>query len=214
MSITTRPATSSDADFIAWVMQEASRSHLPKGVWDLAFPGPDEERLAILAKIASSDRVHFAHTSLFRILEVDGERAVAMCGYECGEHGLEQLTLGMAEVLQQLGWTPSQLVALGERTSSFAATGYVNPDGLWIVEWVATVPEFRGRGLVRKLLLEVLEEGRQRAFTLAQIGYLLGNVRAKSAYEGVGFKWLEDHCHPSFEADYGEPGIARMQRDL
>jgi hypothetical protein len=30
----------------------------------------------------------------------------------------------------------------------------------------------------------------------------------------VGFKWVEEHRHPSFEEDYGTPGIARMQRDL
>jgi ribosomal protein S18 acetylase RimI-like enzyme len=214
MSLSIRPANDGDADFIAWVIQEAARSHLPKGLWDMVFPGPDDERLALLAKIATSDRRHFGHCALFRILEEDGRPAAAMCGYEHGEHGFEQLTLAMASVLVEQGWQPAQLVEMGERTKSFSATGYVNPDGLWIIEWVATVPEQRGRGLVRKLMLEVLEEGRQRGFTRAQIGYLLGNVRAKSAYEGVGFQWLEDHCHPTFEADYGAPGLARMQRDL
>jgi ribosomal protein S18 acetylase RimI-like enzyme len=214
MSSRTRPATVADADFVAWAMQESARSHMPKGLWDIVFPGSEEERLAILIKLATTDRQHFAHTKLFRILEEDGEPAVAMCGYEYAEHGFEQLALGMAEALPQLGWTPEQLAAIGERTKSFVATGYLNPDGVWIIEWVATVPEFRGRGLVRKLMLEVLDEGKQRGFNRAQIGYILGNLRAKSAYEGVGFEWLEDHCHPSFEADYGEPGLARMQRDL
>lgn len=214
MSIATRTANAGDAGFIAWVIQEASRSHLSKGVWDVAFPGPDEDRLAILAQIATTDRVHFAHVSLFRILEEDGRPAAAMCGYEHGAHGIGQLHQAMAEVLTARGYGPAEMTALAERTRSFDATGYVNPDGLWIVEWVATVPESRGRGLVRKLMLEVLDEGRQRGFERAQIGYLLGNLRAKSAYEGVGFRWVEDHCHPAFEADYGEPGIARMQRDL
>ena len=91
---------------------------------------------------------------------------------------------------------------------------YPNPDGLWIVEWVATRPEFRGRALIRRLLREILDLGREEGFQKAQIGYLLGNTRAKSAYEGVGFEWVEEHCHPAFEEDYGTPGIARMQRDL
>jgi hypothetical protein len=30
----------------------------------------------------------------------------------------------------------------------------------------------------------------------------------------VGFKWVEEHCHPDFEADYGTPGLARMQLEL
>jgi GNAT superfamily N-acetyltransferase len=214
MAIETRPALAEDASFLAWVMQEAARSHLEKGVWDFIFPGQDEQRLEILAKIATSERIHFCHFSRFRVLEVDGEAASALSGYENSQHGMEKLTPGMAEALSQLGWSPEEMLAAGGRGASFNATGYPNPDGLWIVESVATRPEFRGRSLIRRLLLEILELGREQGFTRAQIGYLLGNVRAKRAYEGVGFKWVEEHCHPSFEADYGTPGIARMQLEL
>ena len=48
----------------------------------------------------------------------------------------------------------------------------------------------------------------------AQIGYLLGNNPARNAYQKVGFKWLEDYQHPDFEAAFGTPGVARMQRPL
>jgi translation initiation factor 4G len=214
LSIETRPGTVADAAFIAWVMQEAARSHLDHGVWDLAFPGEDAQRLDILAKIATTERIHFGHVSRFLILEVDGRPAAGLAGYEYSEHGMESLVQAMTEALEQLGWTEEQMQAAMTRSSSFAATGYPNPDGLWIIEWVATRPEFRGRALIRRLLLEILEKGRQQSFEKAQIGYLLGNVRAKSAYEGVGFKWVDEHCHPDFERDYGEPGIARMQLDL
>ena len=214
MPIETRPATADDAPFLAWVMQEAARSHLEYGIWDFSFPGEDEQRLDILAKITTTERIHFAHFSRFRVLEIDGEPASALAAYENSQYGMEQLTLGMAETFSELGWTPEEMTAAGERGHSFAATGYPNPDGLWIIEWVATRPEFRGRALIHRLLLEVLEQGREEGFERAQIGYLLGNTRAKSAYERVGFKWVEEHCHPDFEADYGTPGIARMQRDL
>lgn len=214
MKITTRPATAGDAPFLAWVIQEAARSHLERGIWDHAFPGEDGPRLEILAAIATTERVHFAHWELFRVLEVDGVPACAMVAYEASEHGMEQLTLGLAEALGGLGWTPEQMLSVSERTASFGATGYPNDAGLWIIEWVATRPEHRGHGLVRVLMLEVLDRGRERGFEKAQIGYLLGNVRAKNAYEGVGFQWVAEHCHPDFERDYGTPGLARMQRDL
>ena len=214
MSIETRPATAEDAEFIAWVIREAARSHLDKGVWDLAFPGEDGQRLEILAKVATTEKVHFLHFSRFRILEVDGEPAAGLSAYENFQHGMKHLTLGLGEALTGLGWTPEEMVAVGERSSSFAATRYPNSDGLWIIEWVATKPEFRGRGLIRRLLLEILDEGREQDFEKAQIGYLLGNFLAKSAYEGVGFQWVAEHCHADFEADYGVPGLARMQRDL
>jgi ribosomal protein S18 acetylase RimI-like enzyme len=214
MPVETRPATADDAPFLAWVMQEAARSHLEKGIWDIAFPGQDEQRLEILAKLVTSQRIHFGHFSRFRVLEVDGEPASALSAYENSQHGKEQLTLGIAEALSQLGWSLEEMLAVGERGASVEATGYPNPDGLWIVEWVATRPEFRGRALIRRLLLEILELGREQGFARAQIGYLLGNVPAKRAYERVGFKWVDEHCHPSFEADYGSPGIARMQLEF
>jgi ribosomal protein S18 acetylase RimI-like enzyme len=214
MRIETRPANAEDAPFLAWVMQEAARSHLEKGFWDLVFPGEDEPRLEILEKITTTERVHFGHFSRFRVLEFDGAPASALSAYENSQYGVKEFTLGMAEALSELGWTREEMMAAGERGASFQATDYPSPDGLWIVEWVATRPEFRGRALIHRLLLEILEQGREEGFERAQIGYLLGNTRAQSAYERAGFKWLEEHRHPDFEADYGTPGIARMQRDL
>jgi len=105
-------------------------------------------------------------------------------------------------------------VALGERIKAFDTTGYPNTDGLWIVEWVATRPRFRGRGLIRRLLDEILQIGRNEGFTRSQIGYMLGNDPAVRAYEKVGFEWVEDHRSLLFEAALGSPGLGRMQTAL
>lgn len=214
MSIETRPATADDAPFLAWVMQEASRSHLPHGIWDLALPGPDEPRLELLATVAVTEQEHFAHYTRFRVLEVDGEPAAGLSAYENSQHGMAMLGAGLFEAAKELGWSQEKLESTIARTASFNATGYPNPDGLWIVEWVATKPEFRGRSLMNRMLVEILDEGREQGFERAQIGHLLGNTAARSAYERVGFVWIEDHCHEDFQRDYGEPGLARMQRDL
>jgi len=214
MSVETRPAKSDDAPFLAWVMQEAARSHLEKGIWDFVFPGDESKRLDLLAEICSSDIEHFAHYSRFRVLEVDGEPASALSAYENARFGAKHLDAPMAQILVSRGWTAEDLGVMAKRAASFEVLGYPNPDGLWIVEWVATKPEFRGRSLVRQLLREILEEGRAQGFERAQIGYLLGNVRAKSAYEGVGFEVVEEYRHADFEKDYGSPGLARMQMQL
>jgi ribosomal protein S18 acetylase RimI-like enzyme len=214
MSIETRPATAEDAPFLAWVIQEAARSHLERGIWDLTLPGPDAPRLELLGTVAVTGQEHFAHYRRFRVLEVDGVRAAALSAYENGAHGMAKLGAGLLEAAQSLGWSQEKLETFIAHTASFSATGYPSPDGLWIVEWVATRPEFRGHSLMNRLLLEILDEGRRLGFERAQIGYLLGNTRAKGAYERVGFEWVEDHCHEDFQRDYGEPGLARMQRDL
>ena len=118
------------------------------------------------------------------------------------------------ETFGKLGWTPKEMLALGERIKAFDTTGYPNADGLWIVEWVATRAEFRGRGLIRRLLDEILQLGRDQAFRRAQIGYMLGNDPAVRAYAKVGFEWVEDHRSRLFEAALGCPGLGRMQMAL
>jgi len=214
MSVETRSATPEDAPFLAWVMQEAARSHLPRGIWDFVLPGDEAARLDVLAELCTSEAEHFAHHSRFRVLTVDGEPASALSAYENARHGAKHLDGPMAVALTRRGWSPDDLIAMGRRVATFELLGYPNPDGIWIVEWVATKPAHRGRSLVRRLLEEVLEEGRAQGFERAQIGFLLGNLRAKSAYEGVGFSVVEEYRHAAFEDQYGSPGLARMQRAL
>ena len=55
MDMTVREGRQGDADFIAWVMQEAGRSHLQKGIWDLALPGPDDKRLGYISQLVKTE---------------------------------------------------------------------------------------------------------------------------------------------------------------
>ncbi len=214
MTVTSRPATPADAPFIAWVMQEAARSHLPIGIWDVAFPGPDAQRLKRLEALATTDSVHFCHWSRFLIAESDGRIAAGLSAYENSIHGGDRLGIGLAEAFKKLGLPDSELLKMRDGTAPFRSIKYVTPDELWIVEWVATKPEFRGKGIINGLLGEILEKGRKAGFIKSQIGYILGNTPAKNAYEKAGFTWVKDYCHPDFEATFGSPGLASMHRDL
>jgi len=214
MTATTRPATPEDARFLAWIMQEAARSHLPLGVWDLAFPGTEPARLDLLAACLLTDPAHFGHWSRFRIAEVDGAPAAALSAYENSAHGESHMGRAMARALTRCGWAGEQLLEMRERIEVFDTTGYPTPDGIWIVEWVATLPEHRGQGLVRELLEAILETGRAAGFERAQIGILIGNDAARHAYERAGFVQIDEHRHPDFERALGTPGLARFQRDL
>ena len=67
MDFSIRPAVVDDAPFLAWVQQEASRSHLPFGFWDLAIPGREEHRLGIIERIARHESKSFSHWSRFLV---------------------------------------------------------------------------------------------------------------------------------------------------
>ncbi len=127
---------------------------------------------------------------------------------------MPELERAEADAARALGWPDQELRDMRDRFA-VALTCYPDtPDERWIVEWVATVPEFRGRGIVNQLLLAVLERGRERGYRKAQIGYLLGNTRAQRSYERVGFQTVYDRRHPDFEAALDCPGIACMHLDL
>jgi ribosomal protein S18 acetylase RimI-like enzyme len=213
MSTTIRPATADDAPFIAWVQQEASRSHLPYGFWDLAFIGPDEWRLPLIERLVTAQARSFCHWSRFLIAEVGGEPAAALSGYD--EPSLTAGALlfeAMQEAFTAVGWTELQAGALNERIVPFLTCIPEAAEEDWVIEWVATKPAHRGKGLVKALLQEVLKIGAERGHAQSQIGVLIGNTAAQRAYESAGFRVVDEKTSPQFEATFGIPGIRRMLR--
>ena len=60
----------------------------------------------------------------------------------------------------------------------------------------------------------ILERGRERGATVADIGVLIGNDPAQRAYEKFGFQVVEDLRDAEFEAAYGSPGARMLRRAL
>lgn len=207
-----RPARREDAPFLAWAMLAASRSHLPRGSWDLLLDGPEEELLGILARLAVGEPPTMCHWSGFRVALVDGQPAAAMAGYDtAGLAGLEPL---LDAALGARGWTAARIAAAAARFAPFETCSIEQPTGVWIVEWVATDPARRRRGLARDLLVCILDEGRRRGHTRAQVGMLLGNDAALRAYLGAGFRVEAERRDEAFAAALGCPGTARLARAL
>lgn len=211
MDIEIRPAVAADAAFLAWVQQEAARSHVPRGFWDLAFPGPNDERLRILRHIITAEARSMCHWSGFLVACVDGRPAAALSGYtEPSVAGGSAYFAAMVEALDAVGWSADQRAAIEPRIAPFLTCLPETADDTWIIEWVATLPEFRGRGLVRTLLHAILARGRERGHARFQVCVLIGNTPAQRAYEGVGFRVADEKCHPDFEHALGCPGLRRL----
>jgi translation initiation factor 4G len=200
------------APFIAWVMLTAFRSHLERGFWDFLRPGTDEEILRYLEALTTTKAAHWVHLPLFIVAEVDGEPAAALSGYFEEEHGGMKLRDGIAEVSEATGLEPDPEGLRRALTILNVAPEHV--PGAWIIEDVATRPEFRRRGLVDALMQEIMERGRRRGATLSDIGVLIGNGSAQKAYEKAGYAVVGEKCHPEFEAVYKTSGIRSLRRTL
>jgi ribosomal protein S18 acetylase RimI-like enzyme len=87
-------------------------------------------------------------------------------------------------------------------------------EGDWLIEHVATLPEYRGRGLVQALIDHALAAGRAAEFAQASISFLIGNAAAERCYAKAGFAFAEEKRDPAFDALTGSPGFRRFTREI
>ncbi|MDZ4278545.1 MAG: GNAT family N-acetyltransferase [Dehalococcoidia bacterium] len=200
--------------FIAWVELAAARSHLERGVWDLYLDGTEDEAVRFLEALASTEARHFAHYTNFLVAEVDGRPGAALTAYFEDELGMPKLIEGIAEANALLGRSEEDNAAGWRRAGSIMLCNVEHVHRAWIVEWVATAPEFRRRGLVDRLMAEILRRGRERGARTADIGVLTGNDPAQRAYEKNGFEVVDEKTHPDFEAAYHCPGVRLLRRSI
>jgi translation initiation factor 4G len=200
--------------FIAWVQLAAARSHLERGLWDLYMDAPEAETLHFIETLAATGAHHFAHYTNFLVAEVGGTPAAALSGYFAEEDGTPAFVAGIAEANAKLGRSDEENEAGWRRAGSITLCALEHVPRAWIVEWVATAPEFRRRGLIDRLLAEILERGRGRGASTADIGVLIGNDPAQRAYEKAGFVVVQEGRHAAFEAAYGCPGLRLLRRAI
>jgi len=214
MDFKIRPARPGDASFLAWVMLTAGRSHLERGIWDIIIGRPESECLTFIEHLTVTAEPHMLHYSIFIVAEVEGRPLAALSGYDPVTLGEETVAPHWPVVMEKMGLKDKDM-ATGQQGVAAYLTCHPNPhQGAWILESVATLPEYRGRGLIGALIGEILEEGRRRGFGLAQVSFQIGNTPAQRAYEKAGFRYLDEKRHPDFEAVFGCPGTVRMLREL
>jgi len=208
-----RKATPTDVPFLSWVVLAASRSHLARGAFYLLVPESEPERRQFLSALLQA-RPSWCHHAVFRIAEVRGEAAAALAAYPVSGGDLSPPEEILPEVARAEGWSEARLsAAFGAMAPFLGCVPREDPEA-WAVEWVATDPDFRRRGLVTGLLDQVLEDGRRHGHRVAQLLILLGNTPAQRAYEKVGFRIVDERRTPEFEAALGCPGLARMEAPL
>jgi ribosomal protein S18 acetylase RimI-like enzyme len=209
-----RPAELGDAPFIAWVELQAARSHLPRGFWDIWLQRPEKECLGFLEQLAQTPTRGWFHYSAFMVAEVDGHLASAMCGYDDKERGGQLSFTASREATRMSGWSDAEFQAIAERITPVLTCISEPAPGAWIIENVATRPEYRRRGLADKLLKTMLDIGRSKGYRVGQISVMIGNTPAQCAYEKAGFKVVDEKRHADFEKVVGEPGMRRMLREI
>jgi translation initiation factor 4G len=210
-----RRATTEGIPFLSWVMFTAARSHLDRCVWETIFDEPEAGVRDRLERVARTVQTHWCHGSKFWIAEVEGKPAAALCGFVPETEGSGPLGEALLDVARNQLSYPEERISEILRRGAISMSGM--PDDLekvWGVENVAVLPEYRGTGLTDRLFERVLEEGRSKGFSRAQILCLIGNDPAQRAWERNGFQLQTERRSEAFEGLFGCPGGMLFAQDL
>lgn len=210
-----RPARNEDSPFLGWVMYTAARSHLAECPLSVIFGESEAGTRKLLERVSQTPAPHWGHVSRFCIAEVDGKPAAAMCGFVPATEGtlvVVEAVLGI--MMRELDYSQERLAGIVERL--VIGTSGMSDDlpDVWGIECVAVLPEFRGKGLIDRLFEHLLEKGREKGFSRAQILCLIGNEPGQRSWERNGFKVLSQKTSPEFDALIGAPGTKLFTQDL
>lgn len=203
-----RRARPEDAQFLAWTILAATRSHRPRSFFDLLLPESEQERLDLIEALVLQEKPSWWHWSLFWIAARGSESAAALSGFD--PVPLVPANAAVPMALQARGIGGERLAAGIARCQPIIACFHEPAPGAWVVESVATRPEARGAGLAHALVDHVLAEGRDAGYASSQLTIMIGNTRAQRVYESRGFRITAEKRDAAFEAEIGSPGLAQM----
>lgn len=212
-SQTIRPARADDASFIARNILASQRGPLPRGWFDIALGWPEPQCLAFVERIAIAQQSSWWHVSQFIIAEAAGKPAASLCALPASGTRAA-VRAAIEEVGGEAGLAPEEVMAIFRRGAYTANCWVQGGEGDWLIEHVATLPEYRGRGLVQALIDHALEAGRAAGFKQASISFLIGNEPAERCYAKAGFSFAEEKRDPVFEEITGAPGFRRFARAI
>lgn len=160
----------------------AAQAHYHDSGYDFSLGGSKADQIRTLALLAGTRARSWFHYSHFSVCEVDGEVVSCAAGFD---KNVTDSQVGAA--LLEAGWTHAMLLSLDRRLQRIYECFPPDPEGSWTIEHVASLPQFRRRGLVRGVVASEIERGRKLGFTKAKLDVFAGNVAARSLYLALGF---------------------------
>ena len=201
-----RAAGEDDATSIGWAILAATRSHMPRGWFDIALGLDEDGCLEFTRTLARAETRSWWHYSNFLIAESQGAPAAALCAFRAGD-GYPLSQAAMNEVTGRLGWGEAEIGAMWARSAYLFTCTIDADDDVWVLENMATRVEHRGCGHASALIDRALDLGRMRGFQDAQLSLFIGNLAARRTYERAGFRLAEEKRSAEFERACGAPGL-------
>lgn len=216
-NICIRAATADDIPFLANNIHEACLQPLGHCMFDDLVDGLGVDGIGLLQGVLRAGASNWGLAEDAHILEEGGVPTASAFGYVPDPEACMPFNLGrLPELAQELGWTPEQAQTFRARFEEMfppeEAQSVMKPQADFIIEFVAVIPEARGRGLIKILLQSILAQARTAGHSSAGIMIINGNDRAAHAYEALGFKPYCAYFEEFFAGvTPGFPGLTRYR---
>lgn len=215
MDIKIRKCVPEDAVFLAKSILFAGRAHVSKGIWEFVLDASERECLLFLEQAVVTTVPHLFHYSGALIAETpDNVPAGSLGGYDPKTHGYQSLQQALPEVYKKLAMPETTFQDAEERADRILQCLPREIPDAWVIDSVATVPEYRRSGIAESLLQAMMTEGRKRGFSRTQINIYVGNKPALHLYKKLGFTVIEETQDAFFEKEIGSPGMMSLVRNL
>ena len=210
-----REAVAQDASFLAKSILIAGRAHVTRGIWEVILGGTEEDTLRFLQFLSVTQIPHLFHYSYYLIAEEKTSGPVgSLGGYDSKIAGYQTLQQAIPEVARKLN-LPAEVSNISEeRAKQILACLPKEIGGAWVIDSVATLPEYRRKGVSEKLLHTILEKGKRQGYSKAQVNMYIGNEPALKLYRKFGFEIVEETFDEYFEKSIGSPGMLSLVKDL
>ena len=214
----TRKAAIADIPFLTRIEYEASLPPMDHCFWEDLLENTGTTALEFIEAELRADASSWGNVEDFIVLEEGGKPMAAAAGYVPSEQeDYCPLRLSRLDaVADVLGWSQATTTLFRDRYLALWGGDlrpfFLTPQADWIIETVAVLPEGRGRGLGKRLIRALLDEGRARQHEFAGIMVINGNDAARRTYESVGFKLYQTFHGDYFSEQFGIefPGVTKF----
>jgi translation initiation factor 4G len=215
LDIQIRKCRVQDAAFLARSILIAGRAHVSKGIWEVVLNASEEECLRFLKHVVVTEIPHLFHHTFYFIAETSGNTPVgSLVGYDPNKYGYRALISALPEVYKKLHLSEQSFQEANERAAKILACLPKDIADAWVIDSVATMPGYRGKGVAERLLHAVMDEGRKQGYSLAHIVMYAGNEPALKLYKKMGFTVVEETRDTFFKEQIGSSGMLSLCRKL
>lgn len=201
-----RPAAPEDSRALAELIYLADKAHYFTSGYEFSLGANPLSTLAKLTSAPARSQFHYSHFDV-AVERSGAHAAAAVAGFDRASAS-EQA----GDALLQIGWTPEQIQALVERVTPLAEDFPEEPPNTWTIEHVATFPQYRGQGLIKRLLAKSLHRAARQGFATASVDVFEGNHRALSIYEAAGFRPVATFGHEPLRRILNRDPLIRLTR--